>query len=433
MCIVEAMNAHVKAAPAPLSPALVFGGLQLLLGVTWAVYALFLPQLVVAAGLPRSIVPWVLVIDQLVFAVSDPWAGAAGDRAAASARRIGAPVAWLAGGAGLAFLLMPLTARPGSGAFLGVLLLVWAVGTAALRAPLAALLGRHLPGSDAPNAALIGAGLALAGVAGGALVPALRDVSPYVAFAWAGAGTALVAWLAVPAERWVLAAAPPADRVSADSAQSAQSAQSSESAESAEPAGPGSRAGSRAGSPDPSAGLALPLFAGAALLTAGLQFHAFVAAPAAFDKAAAPGWSMLFWIGSALACGVFGIIRRQIELHRLCVRAAAGGVLALVCFGLADVLAAKAAAHLLAGVAWGVMLSGVITSGFGFGRAIGRVGLVVGCLFGLLAMATLIRIALGALGLWSAIGPGAALWVAAACWAGAAALLRVARVPETAA
>ncbi|MBP6813822.1 MAG: hypothetical protein KA169_02960, partial [Burkholderiaceae bacterium] len=72
----------MTAAPAPLSPALVFGGLQLLLGVTWAVYALFLPQLVVAAGLPRSIVPWVLVIDQLVFAVSDPWAGAAGDRAA---------------------------------------------------------------------------------------------------------------------------------------------------------------------------------------------------------------------------------------------------------------------------------------------------------------------------------------------------------------
>ena len=408
------MNAHVMAARAPLSPALVFGGLQLVLGLTWAVYALFLPQLVVAAGLPRSIVPWVLVIDQLVFAVSDPWAGAAGDRAAAGARRIGAPVAWLAGGAGLAFLLMPLSAHPGSGAFLGVLLLVWAVGTAALRAPLAAQLGRHLPGSDAPNAALIGAGLALAGVAGGALVPALREVSPYAAFAWAGAGTALVAWLAVPAERWALAAAPSADRVSAESAESS---------------GPGTRAGST----DPSAGLALPLFAAAALLAVGLQFHAFVAAPAAFGQAAAPGWSTLFWIGSALACGVFVIVRRQVELRLLCVRAVAGGVLALGCFGLADGLAAKAAAHLLAGVAWGVMLSGVIALGFGLGRAIGRVGLVVGCLFGLLAMATLIRIALGALGLWSAIGTGAALWAAAACWMGAAALLLAARVPRTAA
>lgn len=408
------MNAHVMAARAPLSPALVFGGLQLVLGLTWAVYALFLPQLVVAAGLPRSIVPWVLVIDQLVFAVSDPWAGAAGDRAAAGARRIGAPVAWLAGGAGLAFLLMPLSAHPGSGAFLGVLLLVWAVGTAALRAPLAALLGRHLPGSDAPNAALIGAGLALAGVAGGALVPALREVSPYVAFAWAGAGTALVAWLAVPAERWALSGAPPADRVSVESAESS---------------GPGTRAGST----DPSAGLTLPLFSAAALLAVGLQFHAFVAAPAAFGQAGAPGWSTLFWIGSALACGVFVIVRRQVELRLLCVRAVAGGVLTLGCFGLVDGLAAKAAAHLLAGVAWGVMLSGVIALGFGLGRAIGRVGLVVGCLFGLLAMATLIRIALGALGLWSAIGTGAALWAAAACWMGAAALLLAARVPRTAA
>ncbi|MBK8763620.1 MAG: hypothetical protein IPM01_02910 [Burkholderiaceae bacterium] len=234
---------------------MVFGGLQLLLGVTWAVYALFLPQLVVAAGLPRSIVPWVLVIDQLVFAVSDPWAGAAGDRAAARARRIGAPVAWLAGGAGLAFLLMPLSAHPGSGAFLGVLLLVWAVGTAALRAPLAALLGRHLPGSDAPNAALIGAGLALSGVAGGYLVPVLREVSPYVAFAWAGAGTALVAWLAVPAERWAIGATPAAVQTAGASTDRTAGASADSSAPMSRAATPDPSAPmSRAATPDPSAG-----------------------------------------------------------------------------------------------------------------------------------------------------------------------------------
>ena len=56
LCIVEAMTALAMLARSPVSPALVFAGLQLVLGLTWAVYALFLPQLVVAAGLPRTLV-----------------------------------------------------------------------------------------------------------------------------------------------------------------------------------------------------------------------------------------------------------------------------------------------------------------------------------------------------------------------------------------
>ncbi|MBP8309428.1 MAG: hypothetical protein KAY46_19290 [Burkholderiaceae bacterium] len=418
------MTALAMAARAPLSPAMIFGGLQLVLGLTWAVYALFLPQLVVAAGLPRTIVPWVLVIDQLVFALSDPWAGAAGDRAAAQARRIGAPVAWLAGGSGLAFLLMPMTAHPASGAFLGVLLLVWAVGTAALRAPLAALLGRYLPGSDAPNAALISAGLALAGVAGGSLVPALREVSPYVAFAWAGVGTALVAWLAVPAERWAMAGAQASGAANGAAAEAngaaAEGTGATAEASASNGATPSMALPAR---PELAAGWGVPLFASAALLAAGLQFHAFVSGPAALGKSGASALPTVFWIGAALACGVFVIVGRQTDMRLLCARAAAGGVLALAGFGLLDAVAAKAAAHLLAGVAWGVVLSGVFVRVFAFGRASGRVGLAVGCLFGLLALATLIRIALGALGLWSAIGAGAALWAAGACWTAAAVLL----------
>jgi hypothetical protein len=68
-------------------------------------------------------------------------------------------------------------------------------------------------------------------------------------------------------------------------------------------------------------------------------------------------------------------------------------------------------------------MAAVISRVFAFGRAGARVGLAAGCLFALLAVATLIRIALVALGLWSAIGPGAALWAAAVCWTLAAVLL----------
>jgi len=417
LCIVEAMNALVSAVRAPLSPAVIFGGLQLVLGLSWAVYALFLPQLVVAAGLPRAIVPWVLVLDQLVFALSDPWAGAASDRAAAQARRIGAPVAWLSGGAGLAFLLLPFTAHTGSSAFMGVLLLVWAVSTAALRAPLAALLGRHLPGSDAPNAALITAGLALSGVAGGLLIPVLRDASPYLAFACAGAGTALVAWLAVPAERRLLAATGAAARTSPAAAADAAGSDTGSSANQDPGAG---LVGVRVG---PSGSGAVALFGAAALLAAGLQLHAFIAGPAGLAASGVPAGATVFWIGSALACGLFTALRRHADMRRLGVFAVVLGVLALGGFGALDSPAPKAVAHLLAGGAWGLGMAAVISRVFAFGRAGARVGLAAGCLFALLAVATLIRIALVALGLWSAIGPGAALWAAAVCWTLAAVLL----------
>ena len=189
----------------PSAPGLLIGALQLMLGLTWAAYVLFLPQLVVSAGLPRSLVPWLLVVDQLVFALCDPWAGAAGDRAAAGARRFGPVIAVVAAGSAIALIVLPMVAGEWPVPVLGALLLVWAIGTAALRAPLCALLSSHAPGSAGPNAAVLAGGLALASAGAGLLVPAIRDVSPVLAFAFVGAGTAAVALLAVPLERWLLA------------------------------------------------------------------------------------------------------------------------------------------------------------------------------------------------------------------------------------
>jgi hypothetical protein len=401
----------------PSAPGLLIGALQLMLGLTWAAYVLFLPQLVVSAGLPRSLVPWLLVVDQLVFALCDPWAGAAGDRAAAGARRFGPVIAVVAAGSAIALIVLPMVAGEWPVPVLGALLLVWAIGTAALRAPLCALLSSHAPGSAGPNAAVLAGGLALASAGAGLLVPAIRDVSPVLAFAFVGAGTAAVALLAVPLERWLLA--------HAASGPTAPAPRTATPAPAPAPARSG-LAGPGAPSPGSAAAWrgAVGLYAGAALLALGLQLHVFVVAPAVFGKEVPAIVPALFWIGSALACGLAILMQGRWPMHRLSVVSAAGGAVLLAGFGLADSLPVRAALHGLAGLAWGLALSSVTARVFEFGRLTRSPGLAAGLLFSLLALASLMRLALGALGVWAGIGPLQVLWMALGLWAVAAAKLR---------
>ena len=405
----------------PSAPGLLIGGLQLMLGLTWAAYVLFLPQLVVSAGLPRALVPWLLVVDQLVFALCDPWAGAAGDRAAAGARRFGPVIAVVAAGSALALIVLSMVAGEWPVPVLGGLLLVWAIGTAALRAPLCALLASHAPGSEGPNAAALAGGLALASAGAGLLVPALRDISPVLAFAFVGAGTAAVALLAVPLERWLLAHA--ASGRAAPAACTAGPGAAATGPTGPAPSGPTSPAAPLPGSAAAWRG-AVGLYAGAALLAMGLQLQVFVVAPAVFGKEVAAIVPALFWIGSALACGLSVLMQARWPMHRLSVVSAAGGAVLLACFGLADSLAVRAALHGLAGVAWGLALSSVTARVFAFGRITGGPGLAAGLLFSLLALASLVRLALGALGVWAALGPSQVLWMALGLWSVAAARLR---------
>ena len=405
----------------PSAPGLLIGALQLMLGLTWAAYVLFLPQLVVSAGLPRSLVPWLLVVDQLVFALCDPWAGAAGDRAAAGARRFGPMIAVVAAGSAIALIVLPMVAGDWPVPVLGALLLAWAIGTAALRAPLCALLSSHAPGSEGPNAAVLAGGLALASTGAGLLVPAIRDVSPVLAFAFVGAGTAAVALLAVPLERWLLAhpasgrTAPAGRTTAAGGAASGLTGPAGSGLTGPDAPLPGSAAAWRG---------AVGLYAGAALLALGLQLHVFVAAPAVFGKEAPAIVPALFWIGSALACGLVVLMQDRWPIHRLSVVSAAGGAVLLACFGLADSLPVRAALHGLAGLAWGLALSSVTARVFEFGRLTRGPGLAAGLLFSLLALASLVRLALGALGVWAGLGPLQVLWMALGLWAVAAAKLR---------
>src|SRR5687768_913311 len=62
---------------------------QFFFALTWTVYVIFLPALAAQVGIPGEVVIWVLMLDQLVFVLSDYAFGVAGDRAAKVVGRLG--------------------------------------------------------------------------------------------------------------------------------------------------------------------------------------------------------------------------------------------------------------------------------------------------------------------------------------------------------
>ena len=90
---------------------LYFGLIQLFFALTWVIYVIYLPRLAVQAGIDRGSVPWILVLDQVIFVVCDCAVGIAADRLAMVVGRLGKVVAGLTALSALAFLLIPLATR----------------------------------------------------------------------------------------------------------------------------------------------------------------------------------------------------------------------------------------------------------------------------------------------------------------------------------
>ncbi|WP_264992498.1 hypothetical protein, partial [Mycobacterium montefiorense] len=68
---------------------LYFSLLQLVFGLTWVGYVIYLPRLAAQAGINAGVVGWLLVFDQVIFAMCDWAAGAAVDRVARVVGRVG--------------------------------------------------------------------------------------------------------------------------------------------------------------------------------------------------------------------------------------------------------------------------------------------------------------------------------------------------------
>jgi MFS family permease len=342
------------------------GLLQFLLVLGWTVYAAFVPELLARVGIGKDKAGWLLMADQLLFMVFDVGAGFLADRAFVSYARLGP---WLVGISllsCLAFLLLPEAAALGQPLLLMGLIGLWAATSSALRAPAFALLARHLPPSASSRAATgLLLGMALAGIVSPYLGTALKGISPTLPFAVSSLSLFAVASGLIVAERRLA--------VSASFTFSARPALT-------------------------------PAFFYPVLLLAALAFQI------CFNLNAAPRyllsttagqlpWLMpVFWIGFNIGPLVSGVMADKAPARLL----QAGSLIA--CAGLfigivvlPPSLNGALLSQFLSGLGWGLCLAGA----FGFVTQPGlplKMATATGLLYAVLALATLIRIALGLAG-----------------------------------
>src|SRR5438552_11204467 len=152
--------------------------LQLALTLAWAVYVVYLPKLLADVGIAPATVIFILMLDQLIFTVTDTAMGIAADRIAGVFGRLGVLVGTLTAISSAAFIAMPYVAGSGPKAqlFLIALIVIWTSTSSALRAPPLTLLGRYAAKPSIPfMSALVMLGYGAAGALSPYLGGLLRD------------------------------------------------------------------------------------------------------------------------------------------------------------------------------------------------------------------------------------------------------------------
>jgi len=376
--------------------ALILCAVQFLLALTWTLYVSFLPQLAAQAGLPRAQVAWILMMDQVIFVVTDLALGVMADRVANAMRRLGGWVLAVSVVSALAFVLLPRAVSP---AWLVALTALWAATSSVLRAPPMVMIARRLHGST-PSflvaCSLLGVGLA------GALAPMLtarlRDASPVLPFI--AASVALV--VAVMALRWMEPTAAPGHTGTAEPAPSS---------------------GDR-----PRWTHAWLLFAAFGLLALGFQIHTAINSTPAYLRYVSPAQLVqvtpAFWIGFALCVLLPELAAlRRYPARLLLLLAAACGALALFGFAAAGSLKVVLVAQCLVGGLWGVLFGAMLRAALDAGH-VGHEGAFTGWVFAVAAIAAFIRIATVSSGASKAAPLAGWLpWMPAVAWSMAALLL----------
>ena len=351
--------------------ALYLAVIQIAFVTTWTVYVVFLPGLVKAAGLPAHVGVWLVLLDQVIFALMDTAMGFAADLLERLYGRLAPLIVGLTLVSCLAFLalpwlvgaeVIPAAARP---ILLVGLIVVWSVTSSVLRAPPIVLLGKHAAQPRQPwMVALYLAGVGI----GGAVAPYLGGVmtghDPRLPFTLSSLVLLLTVFGLVLIEHLQRG-----------------------------------RAASSAPAPSPPPRpdwwlLTLALVVGGGLMAVGFQGHFFLNSKALYLQFAEPsdlGHLMpLFWVGFNLALfPAAALARRRPEL----VTAIGGGVGALgalVALG-APNLPLLIGAQCVAGAGWGAAFMAGISAALSIGRG-GREGLTLGLWFSALAVAAVGRV-----------------------------------------
>lgn len=359
------MNQSIRAA-VPAGVALYMAVVQFLFVTTWTIYVIYLPKLLEAAGLPASLTPVILIIDQLVFMVMDIYVGVAADKAQRTLGRLGPLMMGLTAVSCIAFMLLPFAVHLGAAApvIALILTLVWTATSSALRAPPWVLLSKYAAEPSVPRMnTLMLCGLA----AGGAIAPylgvTLKNIDPRVPFVLSSltllAATAGIVY--VERQLKLSPIAPPSP------------------------------------TPEPAelVGASWPFLAGLFLLALGFQIHFSLNSAGQYLKFAKPAdleWLMpTFWVGFGVAMMPGSSLCKRFGTLRVMTVCAVMGACASYAAAQASSIETLIAAQLVAGGAWGCMLMCGFTAAMAAGRT-GREGLALGLLFAMLAMATLSRI-----------------------------------------
>lgn len=376
---------------------------QFFFALSWTVYVIYLPQLAAQAGIPKSAVIWLLMLDQLVFLVADYACGVASDHIANLNARLGPAVLAATGVSSLAFLLLPLLAPQGSPALFIGIMVVWTIGSSALRAPPLNIIGRYAARPSQPAlVALTMFGLGLAGAVSPYLGAALKDIDPRWPFALSS--TALVATTLglVAAERALQRAR--------------------DAAPSSAPAGAA-----------PSQPLRLPwapCLVAAVLAALAFQVHVFLnSTPLYLRHATAADLQHLapvFWVGFNLGLWPASLATKRhggiVVMGAAGVAAALAAALAVAAGSLGVLLAAQA----LAGLAWAAVLMSAFSAALALGHT-GAEGRFSGALSSTLALSALLRMGLVAGGIAALPRDGTLRtvidWLPAALWLAAGVVL----------
>ena len=380
---------------------------QLFFTLGWTVYVIFLPGLLKQAGIEASWLPWILVVDQLLFAAADLATGLWLDRSLRLLRAAGNILMVLVLAACGVFMLLPYIAQAMPSWLFVAALFVWVVCSSVLRVPPMVLLTKFAtpqqPGGMTTPVAAYLFGLGVAGAIAPYLTVVLKNRDPLLPFVLASVA------LAVATFAW-------RHQLIKQTAEVV-------------PSGPTARPGMSA--------LTWGLLIAVALFAFGTQIHASVNSAKLF-AGVAPGvpleWLMpLFW--GAFSVAMFPASRwlSRDEANAapadnaLWLAGLVGGI-ALVACATAPPLPLMIALQIIAGAAWAVVFLAALAAVAALGRS-GREGTWIGATLALFALATVGRIVLvWALspGIGGATGSAIAAqlpWASAMLWLLAAALL----------
>jgi hypothetical protein len=366
---------------------------ELFFSLSWVVYVIFLPELLVRGGVDKRYLGWLLAADQLVFALADWSMGVAVDRARAALRRIGPMLVVLSAVSAVAMFLLPwLAAMPM--VFLALTGL-WVATSSALRAPPYVLLSRYAGRSALPRLAAIQLlGLAAASALAPYLAIVLKGVDPSLPFALSALAVAVSALALVVVERGQPASQP----VAADVTRS-------------EPGGAVK-------------GAWVFLLLIALLLAFGQQVHTAINSAPQFKRLADPAllsWLMpVFWIGFSVGLLLVDRLVRARGALPVLQLACVAGALSLSGAVLASSLALLVLTQFASGMFWGFILCASIGVAAERGYPL-HTGRSTGALMATLAVAAFSR-----LGLAASAGTGFGVlvdWLPAVIWCAAALFL----------